>query len=153
MTEKVELKPCPFCGGRAKFSKDGEQKVKYGNEQIYCTQCFITAAPQETEQEAVDWWNTRASAHPATEWVSVADNFPENVRWVKVKIDNPNSERQYTSIARYIRACAPFEWRFTNGEQVERPDFGITVLAWQECERNMISGPMEILFTPKETTV
>ena len=79
MTEKVELKPCPFCGGRAKFSKDGEQKVKYGNEQIYCTQCFITAAPQETEQEAVDWWNTRASAQPATEWVEIRtkDDLPK----------------------------------------------------------------------------
>ena len=152
MTEKVELKPCPFCGKEPTRRNSVQLLPTKPDDYVYCE---TETCPIERKPISIPEWNTRAaaSAQPATEWVSVADNFPENVRWVKVKIDNPNSERQYTSIARYIRACAPFEWRFTNGEQVERPDFGITVLAWQECERNVISGPMEILFTPKETTV
>ena len=52
------LKPCPFCNGKAAFG-DGEQKKKFGNEQIYCTTCLVTAFPEASKEEAIKDWNTR----------------------------------------------------------------------------------------------
>jgi Lar family restriction alleviation protein len=54
----TKLLPCPFCGGRAKWS-DGEQKTKYGNEQVYCADCYASAAPEATKAEAAEQWNSR----------------------------------------------------------------------------------------------
>lgn len=45
MTEKVELKPCPFCGGEAKFlvKVSTERGIIRGwNFGIYCSKCDIT---------------------------------------------------------------------------------------------------------------
>ena len=52
------LKPCPFCNGKAAFG-DGEQKKKFGNEQIYCTSCFVNAFPHPLKEDCIDEWNTR----------------------------------------------------------------------------------------------
>ena len=53
-----ELKPCPFCGGEAGWSQ-GEQKTKYGNEQVYCVDCFAQTPPDSSKREAAEWWNPR----------------------------------------------------------------------------------------------
>ena len=61
MSEK--LKPCPFCGGKAEVRTDE-------NEEYYvsCTKCFTlvgyctdTWGEYETETEAIEAWNRRAS--------------------------------------------------------------------------------------------
>ena len=67
-----ELKPCPFCGGKADtYDCEGEHDIfdtitlgyvdtehytKYG---VYCTECNCMIAEQLTEQDAIDLWNTR----------------------------------------------------------------------------------------------
>lgn len=57
--QKVELKPCPFCGGEAKWTpnrKTGNIHLGY----IRCVECGAKT-PQEnfTEDLATDTWNRR----------------------------------------------------------------------------------------------
>lgn len=55
MTE-IELKPCPFCGGKA------EVTVFLGNYMVACTACPASIFPCKgmTKDEAVKTWNRRA---------------------------------------------------------------------------------------------
>ena len=63
MTDEIEIKPCPFCGGKAKLLKDefgGTSDWWYaacGN-----LDCGIRAetADRPTPQEAAKLWNRRA---------------------------------------------------------------------------------------------
>lgn len=53
--DKHILKPCPFCGGRAKFS------LLLGNHVVVCTNCLGAIFPERrmTKDEAAKAWNTR----------------------------------------------------------------------------------------------
>lgn len=54
------LLPCPFCGKNKAAWGEGEQKTKYGNEQVYCSWCLAITAPEMTKEEAAKNWNTRS---------------------------------------------------------------------------------------------
>ena len=49
-----ELKPCPFCGGEAEL---------HGFHDLYwvveCVRCYASANDCDTEQDAIEAWNTR----------------------------------------------------------------------------------------------
>lgn len=51
-----ELKPCPFCGGKA------ETNLLLGNYCITCTRCMGAIFPARgmTKEEAIEAWNRRA---------------------------------------------------------------------------------------------
>lgn len=55
----AELKPCPFCGGEARF---GESPV-YGTIRVTCTNSKCSPMPRTlyytSEKEAAKAWNTR----------------------------------------------------------------------------------------------
>lgn len=57
--QKTELLPCPFCGGKPAWG-EGEQKIKYGNEQVYCSVCYAMTPPEMTIEEAARNWNWRS---------------------------------------------------------------------------------------------
>lgn len=65
MDENV-LKPCPFCGGEAKFHACAEMEnetmavVYNGNVGIHCTLCGVATLPYDTSTEARNAWNRRA---------------------------------------------------------------------------------------------
>lgn len=96
----IELKPCPFCGGKAKlFVKCNTQRgitrgYLFG---IHCTKCDITTQRtnytiefklndggeiEVTKDErplAIEAWNRRAdNGVTAQEWISVKDMLPKN---------------------------------------------------------------------------
>lgn len=55
----VDIKDCPFCGGKASIFKD-----KYEGEIIYtvsCEECGISTAAYEHEQSALNDWNRRVA--------------------------------------------------------------------------------------------
>ena len=60
-----ELKPCPFCGGKAEIHDCGEfdnesLNILYNGESgAHCTQCNIATLPYPNEQEAIEAWNRR----------------------------------------------------------------------------------------------
>ena len=63
---ETELKPCPFCGGRACINKrlkwwsnsGHADRYEYG---VTCTSPFCIAIPSifKTEEEAIEKWNKR----------------------------------------------------------------------------------------------
>lgn len=53
MTEKIKLKPCPFCGGKAVFVKSGASAW------IRCSDCGCVYPDDAREDEAFNLWNSR----------------------------------------------------------------------------------------------
>jgi len=52
-----ELKPCPFCGGKAETTR-----CWTGHYQVWCTQCAAVQMGSfyDSEAEAIEAWNKRA---------------------------------------------------------------------------------------------
>ena len=59
----AELKPCPFCGGKAVLE---HEHAGAGYSYIRCTECrvkgltFIRKFERSSDQEAIEAWNRRA---------------------------------------------------------------------------------------------
>lgn len=67
----IKLKPCPFCGGKAKFKDIGARKTAIS---VGCTTCcassriiLISAEYCANERAAKDW-NRRADVSPKANW-------------------------------------------------------------------------------------
>ncbi len=55
---RTELKPCPFCGGKAEiWVEQWEKRRTYG---ASCTQCDVCLPLKKTSAEAGRVWNRRA---------------------------------------------------------------------------------------------
>jgi Lar family restriction alleviation protein len=52
-----ELKPCPFCGGKAEMVSDFDDE-----HYVYCTGCKGGWKTMETPEEAAEAWNRRVEA-------------------------------------------------------------------------------------------
>lgn len=66
----TELKPCPFCGGKA----DWFVLEKMNNEKLYyveCSYCFARTGYYFTEYESIKEWNKRTP-----DWISVNGRVP-----------------------------------------------------------------------------
>jgi hypothetical protein len=59
---KIKFKPCPFCD-RTDVRLDDRHLINFGENHnrwfVYCNYCGIGRDGFATEQEAIDWWNTR----------------------------------------------------------------------------------------------
>lgn len=63
MENKIELKPCPFCGGEAiRLSDFDDEYERVYLESVHCRNCHARVAWQETVEEAIEAWNTRADS-------------------------------------------------------------------------------------------
>lgn len=65
MTKEIKLKPCPFCGCKAKLLKYEDRKTKEVWHAARCSNpnCigFYIDPQYETEGQASDKWNRRAT--------------------------------------------------------------------------------------------
>jgi Lar family restriction alleviation protein len=50
----MELKECPFCGGKAEIQED-----VYGNADIVCKKCGIATTLSNDKNDAIERWNRR----------------------------------------------------------------------------------------------
>jgi hypothetical protein len=51
--EKLELLPCPFCGGKARIDQTGKNKLK-----LKCANCLI-GIEQKTIRYGLEWLENR----------------------------------------------------------------------------------------------
>lgn len=67
---QTELKPCPFCGGKAEILKPTPRISRYRAYiySVYCSDCDLLFGYDEdyggifeTDQEAIEAWNRRAN--------------------------------------------------------------------------------------------
>jgi Lar family restriction alleviation protein len=57
---KIQLKPCPFCGGKPVFRAAGYNNVYYG---VKCTECKVLTPIKgglDAQMRATEMWNKRA---------------------------------------------------------------------------------------------
>lgn len=61
MDQKIKLKPCPFCGGKAKIHTGKEFFLIYEEEcsNVFCENCQATSRYRKTPKEVIDDWNRR----------------------------------------------------------------------------------------------
>ena len=55
MKHHIELKPCPFCGGRADIHKCHHSKKYY----VYCVVCSVETKHYLFDKDASSAWNMR----------------------------------------------------------------------------------------------
>ena len=59
MENKIELKPCPFCGGEAMVIDTGDYFPVITYRVICKASCIMQGGLYKTKQEAIEAWNTR----------------------------------------------------------------------------------------------
>lgn len=59
MSENVELKPCPFCGGEAKCYDYAPTWATTHKWVVECSICGGTTSPCKTKKKAIEAWNRR----------------------------------------------------------------------------------------------
>ncbi len=63
----------------------GEQKIKYGNEQVYCESCMAMTAPEPELADAVERWNTRHTAAPTAAAMRAAlEHYADERNWQRL---------------------------------------------------------------------
>lgn len=53
---ETNLKPCPFCGGKARTQENNHYKDIWS---VMCKNCFTESDRYHTEENAIEAWNTR----------------------------------------------------------------------------------------------
>ena len=66
MTE--QLKPCPFCGGKAKTHHYSTTVISYGI-YVMCKDCMTSSKYYDTKRQAIEAWNKRAYPRPKGKWL------------------------------------------------------------------------------------
>ena len=93
--KKMELKPCPFCGGKAIISErycPGISNNHYWVECIDKHRCCEQHNEYRTKARAIEAWNRRKTM---TNWISVNDKLPEEYEDVLVYVKNGNINRTW----------------------------------------------------------
>lgn len=62
------LKPCPFCGGKAIVTE-----IPINSYITVCTNCSSNMAIYRSKQEAIEAWNNRADERPKGEWIKLGN--------------------------------------------------------------------------------
>ena len=64
MSNNIELKPCPFCGGEAFLNFDPEAvEDTFGRKwafNVFCGNCCATTGICWSKEQAIEAWNRRA---------------------------------------------------------------------------------------------
>lgn len=81
---EIELKPCPFCGGKA-----GLYHTYDGLSCVQCDECGISTLRKMDARLAIQMWNKRNSE---IEWIPVSEKLPEPESEVLVTVRDKTTD-------------------------------------------------------------
>lgn len=87
-----ELKPCPFCGGEARYGTEKESSANGGitlRHQIFCGNCFALCDSRQNKDKAIAAWNTRAALSQPSVGV---DELVSIIELITMAIPTPDDE-------------------------------------------------------------
>ena len=140
--EKLKLKNCPFCGGRAKIEKSHPSEINHNYGAVhfkvtcpvmvdgYPSQCTGSHSNlwHISPEDAAEAWNVRAGG-----WISVDERLPQVGDYVLVYDEIETHGSYYTvRIDKYILACISGEefsesWRgVSHWQPLPEPPHGLT---------------------------
>lgn len=105
MSEKGELKPCPFCGGQDVFM-DFDESDGVSWFWVRCLRCGCDLFKETSTEKAVSAWNTRADALNSAEslkaengWIAIDgnENYPKTDGYYLVTFLNVHLKTRSTS--------------------------------------------------------
>ena len=56
-----ELKPCPFCGGKARVHEVETRTSSIGGYFVMCTKCLTSSDNYSSSEIAAEYWNRRVN--------------------------------------------------------------------------------------------
>lgn len=60
MKREPKLKPCPFCGGEARYSRQGNYWDPVRMWEAGCVNGHALSPGFDTQEQAAEWWNRRS---------------------------------------------------------------------------------------------
>ena len=93
--ENKELKPCPFCGGKAEFIHNGEDKY------IGCNKCNSRTRCSYSLDELAELWNTRHTLQPKVSDKEIRKEL--TYRIAGMCINDRSTENAVNSIVEWYR--------------------------------------------------
>lgn len=98
-----ELKPCPFCGGRADFISGTLRESGFKFYRVFCSNCQSRTYMHNYVSDAADLWNTRTSG-----WQPI-EAAPKDGTWILAINATTNKGRQH--VVHYSERHSPkFAW-------------------------------------------
>lgn len=137
MTE--QLKPCPFCGGKAQHIDAAAWS------EVLCLEC--AASIEETEAlDGHEAWNRRAQPAQA---VPVLTDAEIDTAYEKARVDYQRS--RFRVCGQQLTASDSFDWWFARAiEQAVRAKMGVAVPMTREAVKSMMDDSGYANATPQE---
>lgn len=57
----TELKPCPFCGGKAELITQSDNEARYSTNFIWCSWCGCRTSDTQNPEDVIATWNARCN--------------------------------------------------------------------------------------------
>ena len=132
----IELKNCPFCGGRAKIMRfNGQNGYRYF---ASCECCYTNMTPQGSERAAAEAWNRR-----------VPEPEPEPLTLEELREREGTPVYLITNHSKKWVICGEYEWR--QGHITEWQHFdGFGVLSCEDYMEKTNNGWVCYDRPPKE---
>jgi Lar family restriction alleviation protein len=109
-----KLLPCPFCGSQAFIEEHDPVYQDPFPYRIICmnTDCLGAHVWEETEEDAIKGWNTRADG-----WISVEDRLPDDLQLCTVY----DKDGRYDQLRFYDEKEFVEEWGITHWMPLPSP--------------------------------
>lgn len=106
MTQKAQLKACPFCGGKASlFEREfTDHEADYGNAYVWCETCLAENPYCQNAAEAIAAWNTRTPDGVIAELVEAVRRYRE-ARRVQSQWDDRDTTKAFDRMLYEVEAA------------------------------------------------
>ena len=139
MAESIQLKPCPFCGGKAGIHRCADLEnermaaVMTGKYGVHCKECKTATTPYDTEEKAVEAWNKRKRSEVLTE------SMIETIENPKQTLDNMGDPLEQIKVVSAMKSQSMvLEYRQKHEpDKVNILDYTVIAALWKQIPRKV----------------